>query len=289
MQLLSSQQNAVASPRAFRAFSCIMLKTDDNTIYAIAKKLALETLKHIVEFDGQAQNELSYELNLWISGITLGTLPTFYNLIEAASKVTVQHSVIVTNAWQKFHTMPPVENIQFTPILSIALASIASDPNDLSDSFLTLVYRVTVIVLMYQLNPMTLATVISFIFADGLIQGSIMTEGRDIRPLVLYASSIVRRESNLMPKAHRLVTTLFGSDSVQSIILRFLTSDCDDSILDEIYNLVVDNLDTSISTSLVLRECLHINRLDDGNYRNKIDRLLQKLIPIIVQVRRGHL
>ena len=93
---------------------------------------------------------------MWIDSLSVDTLATFCKLLDTTQKITVQHAVIISNAWQEYHPSKQMGEASFSPILTTCIASIASDPSQFSPSFLDIVCRVTTTTLMQKLNPMLL-------------------------------------------------------------------------------------------------------------------------------------
>lgn len=262
-----------------------MLQTNDPSIYENARNLTVQVLGNIIGDNLSQKDDISYELDLWVDAVSIDTLPTFCKLLDIVQKVTVQHDVIVSNAWQEYHALKTMDTVLFTPILTTAIASIASDPLGFSNSFIELVCKVATRILIHLVNPMLLASVVRFVMAD-------FETGREevgptivkVRSLVQYASSIVVEGDKLVQKACNLLTDLFGETNVQSKVAHYLVAKSSNaSVLDNIYCDVKD--DPSIASS-VLRQCIHHSHLDLDNKINKnnVNSLYLKLFPIIIQV-----
>ncbi len=269
-----------------------MIETQHPSIYTCARNLALKVLESLIKHkpsrDGTAHNELV----LWVDGITLDTLPSFCKLLDATQKMTVQHAVVISNAWQEYH--PPssmYNNIQeesFTPILTIALASIVSEPNHFSESFITFICQVTTMTLMQQFDPMLLATVVRFLCTETTVQDDTDTASAEFGALLKYSEAVVKRDKNLAKKANYLLGILFGKTSIQFKVSEFLVdksvdqNKIDDICLDEIYG-----INTPITAPAILRQAIHHSRLDldDKVVKTKLNNIILKLLPILIQVR----
>ena len=133
-----------------------MIQTNDSSIYNSARKLLRNILESSIAYKPTSGDEISEELELWIDSLSVDTLATFCKLLDTTQKITVQHAVIISNAWQEYHPSKQMGEASFSPILTTCIASIASDPSQFSPSFLDIVCRVTTTTLMQKLNPMLL-------------------------------------------------------------------------------------------------------------------------------------
>jgi len=265
-----------------------MIHTEDISIYNHSKHLALQTLLNIIAYNGSSENYIHHELSIWIDSMSLDTLPSFCKLLDAMQKVTVQHAVIVSNAWQTYHSSQKMPEVSFSPILTIALAMLASDPFNISCYFSNIICRVTSISLIFNDDPMLLASVIRFTLNGVILNKDKTGKALDqIRVLVQYADLIVRMEDNLIKTAYLLLNNIFGKTNTQSKVAQFLMAkSCDLHMLHDIYNEVMD---APHNVSLIIRQCIHHWKLNNKIEINtdNLDILILKLFPIIANVRKS--
>ena len=109
---------------------------------------------------------LEYEASLWIDGIVEDTAVVFSKLLDTVQKITVQHVVMVSHAWQKQYPFKKMPSISFSKILSTALTGIASDPVSFSYSFISISCKIASKLLMHQSNTrFLLAAFIKHVFS----------------------------------------------------------------------------------------------------------------------------
>lgn len=256
-----------------------MIQADSPLIYTYARNLVFISLQSILSYENTSGDEIKQELDSWVDAITLDTLPEFCNLLDATQKMTVQHSVIVSNAWQQYNSLKILDNASFSPIVTAALASFASDPDNFSDSFGNLICTVVTASLVQNVNPMALASVIRFLLTD-----AVDPKMRHMHLLVQYATALLEQEDNLTQKACFLLDGVFGESSTQSKVAHLLVAKSVDSLtLDEIY---LDVMSVPSKGPFILRQCIHHFNWQSSNEvcRESFDHLLLKLLPILAEV-----
>ncbi len=256
-----------------------MVQADNPLIYNYARNLVFISLQSILSYEATSRDEINQELDSWVEAITLDTLPEFCNLLDATQKMTVQHAVIVSNSWQQYNSLKILDNASFSAIVTAALASFASDPDNFSDSFGNLICTVITASLVQNVNPMALASVIRFSLAD-----AVDPKMHHMHLLVQYATGLLEQEDNLTKKACLLLDGVFGESSTQSKVAHLLAAKSVDSLtLDEIYR---DVMSVPSKGPFILRQCMHHFHWESSKEvcRANINHLLLKLLPILAEV-----
>lgn len=160
--------NSIFSVNAFLIFAEILLQTKDVTIFELARGLVLRTVGCIIDSSPLETEGCSicsdYEISLWVDCITEVTAPTLGKLLEATQKVTFQHTFAVSNAWSTLFPAEKLPRIAFTPLLSLALVSIASDNDSISECFVSLTRDICTKLLFFQPDKRVLASLVKTLF-----------------------------------------------------------------------------------------------------------------------------
>lgn len=277
--MVGAKSFTFSTSRAFRTFCSIMTKTNEFSVYEQARNLSIKTMTNIVGIAPSHEDSVLYELSGWVDAVSIANIPTFCDLLEATQKVTVQHDVIISNSFHKYYPLHGITEIGFTPIISTALSSIASDTSNFDESFINIICKVTTATLLQQRNPRPLVCVVKFLLCNS------QTLSKGMRSLVGLASSIIDQDKNLMQITLAHLNDVFGQNNARTKLADYLSNKVNDSsMLESIYNDAT--LDPSIA-SLLVRQCVYFSRFnyDDAIDKTKVHSVILKIFPIIVEVR----
>lgn len=276
----------MTSSNAFRTFASFMMQTSDPFIYRRARELSIKILECITVGVVQTNYEVFHEIKSWVDGMEKINLDTFCKLLDATQKMTVQHPVIVSNACQQL-CQPDTRCVvpTFTPALSAALVSVASDMSFFSDSFIIFVCQVTFMTLIQSLQPKRLACVVTYLLKEKSFNDRVESVSKRMEALVQYSALLLAPGDNdILKKACCFIGIIFGEASIFAKVAGYLSGHFDSSMLYEIHHNV--RINSPITASSILRLCLHYKQFDCNSRidEHKIVKIFCSLYQILIQV-----
>lgn len=195
---------------------------------------------------------INYEIDLLLDGITQDNIFVFNKLLMAIQKITVQHAVMISHAWQQYFSPLSVDGssdemprIAFSPLLSTALTGIVSDPISFHGGFISFVSQIATKMLLFQFDTATrpLAAFICTIFSrhcfddDGGDEnngrGEWNSERKSLNALHKYAMAIVEDADDKAATAYRVTSTCFGDNNFHSQLSSAIVKHGDGSNYDD--------------------------------------------------------
>ncbi len=267
-----------------------MLTTSSSIVYKQSRDLAIKVASHIVDATSRGSDaEVSFieeEVTLWIDGLTDESVPIFGKLLEAVNKVTVQHSIISSNAWNKYYPSTEIGAINFTPLLSLTLLSIASG-EEFSDGFVSLFMKVASKVLFTHPNPNVLAAVVAqvseschennqrLVSIQELVETSIALVGND-RDAFISAACQLAKSNFGEEHFHSQIATIAHSNDTKDLASNFLIAN----------PAFVHDISYALS---VIRQCFQhlVQTSHEDNFDNSgVEGIITGLLPVVLQVSR---
>ena len=228
----------------------------------------------------EASHQIQYEISLWVDGTTPATAVMVGKLLEAVRKVTVQHATVVSNAWRNhfnFEDMPPV---MFSPLLSFALISIASNIDAFPGEFVTTVHNICMKCLVSAPDTRVLACLVRFLFHSQVENG---TCRKNVEELYRYASTLLDNE-DLGVQGTKIYTS-FGEHHFHSILAHFAQSGKNTGAICEKLNGVLLSCEEMHKVAAtILSQCVHhLHR----NGSQQLYKVMKMILPYILQVRKS--
>lgn len=133
--------------------------TPSSSVLTLARDITLFMFRRVVSSrveDSESQMCLEYEASCWFDGMTKETLPEFCKVIQEASQLSFRSVVAFAEAWIASSLPGTMPALSVSAILVHAMRRLSK----VSEAFLLLTCQVASKCLLYDLNPLPLATIV---------------------------------------------------------------------------------------------------------------------------------
>jgi hypothetical protein len=246
--------------------------TRSDEIHRTARHVLIDVLSRGERraFDRDAENKLciEYEISCWIDGCYDEVVDELCLLVQESSSNKLPPLASLFQAWEYSGLSSPVPALRISSLLLHALQQIGK----MSSDFTLLTFQVASKCLMYDTNPIPLASLIVY-HAESSKE---MLE-KDMHPIALYAKSLVQ------------FGKFSGTDRLTFLDSLLQGSFKDDSVMMFQEKCKGDQKFTGFFSSFdhlaLLRQIAHLSLVLDVSRRNVFTDLFKQLLPIAFLVR----
>ena len=150
---------------------------------------------------------LKYEANQWIDFASKDILPEIAKMFDSTQRYPIQHTIVAAQAWSKFFPKRSLPVLCFSPLLTMSLVTLSSSSSLVpSKAFSSYVQSIAIKLILFQLDPLPLASLIthcSTLKLDDRLDMSIDTKEKldestnlENHSLVKYAQAIIKLKGN---------------------------------------------------------------------------------------------
>jgi len=179
-----------------------------NIIYSIIHSSSRE--------EATCKESVTYEISLWIDGMTRSGAAGFGDLIAATQKATIQHFTIVTNVWKRYFPREKLPKVTFSPLLSLSLIELSFTQNEVPEEFRLLILDVTTKLLLAQNDNRLLACLLLHVANQEKMGNSCLPYQNELHT---YAESILVGDLDEMGENElALVKKVFGNNTYHAFV-----------------------------------------------------------------------
>ncbi|CAB9505999.1 Sulfite exporter TauE/SafE [Seminavis robusta] len=219
-KLLNCSTNPHISPAACALLLEILTTCRTSQVYTIARRICVFLLSRVAPapfLNEESQQNIRYEISCWIDCMAPRATTDFRHVLESASKTFLNTEVSLFRAWKDagLSTSMPKESpsaILVTAIVDLSNGSWSTEMEEL-------VLRVTAKCLLFNHNPMPIATLITYFLGKKRQSGASSDGVKAMRnQLLKYAKTLVdfddsSNETKRNSRLHKLLGACFSETS----------------------------------------------------------------------------